>query len=126
MRKLYFGEALDKIKNVVLHGFKPGDILKTDLQEAMMDSRNSVGLNQSFKPAVLVLEVPSNFIMLSDMKSEIKVVKSFTPIGIEVILVKIDFRSPRLMRVAGTVSPFSLVNMKTYPNSNANNRRRSF
>ncbi|AEF95113.1 hypothetical protein Desca_2278 [Desulfotomaculum nigrificans CO-1-SRB] len=114
MGKLYFGQSLDVIKRIIISGFKPGEILRDNLIEAMIDARNSVGLNRRFRPAVLVLEAPTNPKLLVQIESQIIVQKSFSPISLEILLVKIDFRAPHLARVAKSVSPLTMLDLPPY------------
>ncbi|MDA8235919.1 hypothetical protein [Desulfotomaculum nigrificans] len=114
MAKLYFGGALDTIKSVILTGFKPGHILRSSIADAMLDARNAVGLNKFYRPAVMVLEVPANARAISTSGSGVKVLRSFAPVSLDIILIKIDFRSPQLVMVAGKVSPLSVLDMKTH------------
>ncbi|AEG61484.1 hypothetical protein [Desulforamulus ruminis] len=104
MGKLYFGAPLDSIKKVFLHGFQPGDTLRGNLLGAMLDAKKGVGLNRRFKPTVLVLEAPDQPDLLQKTDHGITVVRAFNPIFIELFPVKIDFRSPHLVKVAGTLS----------------------
>lgn len=112
MSKLYFGGPLDTIKDILQFGFKPGQVLRATLLEAMVDARNSVGLNRRFRPAVIVIDRPSDTGVLNE-GSDISVGADFLPMAREVYLIKIDFNTPNLVRVAGTVSPLALFETTT-------------
>ncbi|MDO7789009.1 hypothetical protein [Desulforamulus aquiferis] len=113
MSKLYFGGPLDTIKQIIQVGFFTGQILRTTLLDAMIDARNSVGLNRRFRPVVLVIHDtnPNN---TKETDQGLEVVKEFSPDVSEIFLVKIDFNSPQLVRVAGTIPPLSLMDIGTY------------
>ena len=107
MGKLYFGGSLETIEKISLLGFEPGQNLSDNLLEAMIQARNSVGLNRRFKPVVLVIETPSpSFIKKSS--TGIDVEKNFHPEIHQILLIKIDFTVPNLVRVNGAISPFYL------------------
>lgn len=114
MGKLYFGGALDTIKSVILTGLKPEHVLRNSISEAMLDTRNAVGLNKRFKPAVMVLETPANINVISNNSSGFKVLRNFAPVCLDIILLKIDFRASQLVQVARKVSLLSILGMKTY------------
>ncbi|CCO08776.1 hypothetical protein [Desulforamulus hydrothermalis] len=108
MGKLFLGGPLNAIKDAVTTGLQPGQILRHNLLDAMLDARNAVGLNRRFRPAVLVVEKPSNAKLLQQNDNAIAVLSNFLPMVSEVLLLKIDFNAPRLVRVAGTLSPLAL------------------
>jgi len=112
LQQLYFGEALDSIKKVILSGFTPGQTLRNNFSEAMMDSRNCVGFNKLYKPAVMVLQVPSSSKLIMETESGFMVVKKFAPISTEIILCKIDFRSPQFIKMVEQISPIALIEME--------------
>lgn len=113
MGKLYFGGPLDTIKNIIQGGFSADQVLRNTLLEAMLDARNSVGLNRRFRPAVLVInhnEAPCT----REIPEGVLVTEKFRPDIAEIFLVKIDFNSPQLVRVAGTIPVLSLMDLETY------------
>ncbi|SHE56976.1 hypothetical protein [Desulforamulus putei] len=115
MGKLYFGGPLSVIKDIITMGFQPGQILRHHLLDAMLDARNAVGLNRRFRPAVLVLERPGNLQVLhQNSNADITVLANFLPMASEILLVKIDFSAPRLVRAAGTISPLTLFDMGSH------------
>lgn len=108
MGKLFFGGSLRDIETISLSGFQPGQLISNNLLDAMIQARNSVGLNRRFKPVVLVIEMPSlNFISLSNNQN-FQVTKPFHPEIHQILLLKIDFTLPNLVRVNGNLSPFYL------------------
>lgn len=113
MGKLYFGGPLDTIKRIIQMGFAKDLILRTTLLEAMLDARNSVGLNRRFRPVVLVINNVDH-LKTKEIDSGFMVVKEFNPEISEIFLVKIDFNSPQLVRVAGTIPPLSLIDLGSY------------
>lgn len=113
MGKLYFGGPLSATQKILLTGLQPGQVLKKNLLEAMLEARNSVGLNRRFRPAVLVLEEPLDNSTLSLQKDTLQVMKNFTPEVSDIFLVKIDFNAPHLVRIAGALSPHAVANNVT-------------
>lgn len=108
MGKLYFGGSLRAIETISLSGFQPDQLLCNNLLDAMIQARNSVGLNRRFKPVVLVVEAPPlNFINLTN-NQDFQVTKQFHPEIHQILLLKIDFTVPNLVRVNGNLSPFYL------------------
>ncbi len=122
MDKLYFGAPLGSIKNILVSGFQPGDTLRSNLLEAMIDARNQVGLNRRFRPVVLVMEAPPHLKVVQKTDQGIVVVRGFSPVCLELFLIRIDFRSPRLAKVSGTISPASLLDMDSYTTSSDQKR----
>jgi len=122
MGKLYFGASLNTVKDVIFSGFKPGETLSTDILQAMINARNSVGLNRRFKPTVLVVEKPENPALIKITETGVKVTGVFKPTIIEIFQLKIDFRSPRLVKINGTLSPLSLIDLDTYSKTSVRKR----
>ncbi|GAB6181967.1 hypothetical protein JCM14036_32860 [Desulfotomaculum defluvii] len=111
MANVFLGGSLDEIRKVMKEGLQPENIIRCTLLEAMIDARNSVGLNRRFKPVVLVIELPQNLKMHVQNNQPLYSIKNFRSHIKRIYSIKIDFKAPNLVSVAGTISPYTILPM---------------
>ncbi|MEG6522262.1 hypothetical protein [Desulfotomaculum sp. 1211_IL3151] len=109
MANVFLGGSLDEIREVMREGLQPKHMIRCTLLEAMIDARNSVGLNRRFKPVVLVIELPQNLKMHTQDNQPFYSLKNFRSHIKRIYSVKIDFKAPNLVSVSGTISPYAIL-----------------
>lgn len=109
MANIFLGGSLDEIREVMKEGLQPKHMVRCTLLEAMIDARNAVGLNRRFKPVVLVIELPQNSKMHTQANQSFYNLNNFRSHIKQIYSVKIDFKAPNLVSVAGTISPYAIL-----------------
>ncbi|ABO49264.1 hypothetical protein Dred_0725 [Desulforamulus reducens MI-1] len=118
MAIVYFGGPLDEIRAIMEAGLQAKHRIRATLLEAMIDARNSVGLNRRFKPAVLVIEqLPDTALLNQNSDFSFPCIKNVKSTIKRIYSVKIDFKAPNLASIAGTLSPYAVLQGKNEKHS---------